>query len=83
MLSTNKSSEPLNEINLIINRIAHELINEFGKCKDEAMNLIKRSEVEESLMEDSMGFHETAYNWAISILTDHNDHEALEKYLYH
>lgn len=83
MLSTNNSSELRNEINLIINRIAHELINEFGKNKGEAMNLIKKSEVEESLMADRMGFHESPYNWAISILTDHNDHKALEKYLYH
>ncbi|PXY52283.1 hypothetical protein CIT14_18650 [Virgibacillus profundi] len=82
-MSTNNSLEPRNEINLIINRIAHELMNEFGKSKDEAMNLIKKSEVEESLMAEECGFHESPYNWAISILTDHNDHEALEKYLYH
>ncbi|MGY0691385.1 hypothetical protein ACW2QC_01175 [Virgibacillus sp. FSP13] len=76
-------SEIRNEINLIINRITYELINEFGKSQDEAMDLIKRSKVEKSLIEDGMGFHESPYNWAISVLTDQNDYEALEKYLYH
>ncbi|KHF29439.1 hypothetical protein LR68_01800 [Anoxybacillus sp. BCO1] len=28
-----------------------------------------------------MGFHESPYHWALSILTDANDVEALEKYL--
>jgi len=83
MLRTNNCSELRNEINLMINRIVYELINEFGKSQDEAMNLIKSSKVEKSLKEDEIGFHESPYNWAISILTDHDDYETLEKYLYH
>ncbi|MBT2218610.1 hypothetical protein KK120_22810 [Virgibacillus dakarensis] len=83
MLNINNNPELRNEINLIINRISNELINEFGKSKDEAMDLINRSEVEASLIKDKMGFHESPYNWAISILTEHNDYEALEKYLDH
>lgn len=83
MLNTKNGSELRNEINLVINHIAHELVNEFGKGHDEAMKLIKNSEVEKSLIRDEMGFHESPYNWAISVLTDHNDYETLEKYLQH
>lgn len=82
MLNTN-NTELRNEVKLVINHIAHELINEFGKSQDEAMRLIKKSEVEKSLINDEMGFHESPYNWAISVLTDHDDYETLEKYLYH
>jgi len=58
-------------------------MNEFGESHEVAVELIKGSQVKNSLMKDSMGFHESPYNWAISILTDHNDFEALEKHLYH
>ncbi|MEN1967823.1 hypothetical protein WMZ97_07035 [Lentibacillus sp. N15] len=83
MLNKNVNAELRSEIDLIINRIAHELVNEFGKSQYEAMELIKKSGVEKSLIRDRMGFHESPYNWALSILTDNDDFEALEKYLYH
>jgi len=60
-----------------------ELINEFGKTQEEAKEILKKSKVEESLARDKFGFHESSYNWTISILTDQNDYEALEKYIYH
>lgn len=72
-----------NEINKMIEFISKELITEFDKTKTEAMKMIRDSKVEESLIEDELGFHESPYNWAISILTDQNDHEALEKHFYH
>lgn len=82
-MNTNNDSKLRNEINFIINRISQELVNEFGKSHDEAMNLINRSDVEAPLVDGEMDFHESPYNWAIGILTEHNDDEALEKYLYH
>lgn len=72
-----------NEIDLMVQHISKELINEFGKSKEESMKLIQETEVEKSLIEDKLGFHESPYNWAISILTDQNDVEALEKHFYH
>ncbi|WP_106496285.1 hypothetical protein [Lentibacillus sp. Marseille-P4043] len=83
MLNTNKATELRNEIDLMVQHISKELINEFGKSKEEAMEIIKESEVEESLVKDKLGFHESPYNWAISILTDQNDVEALQKHFYH
>jgi hypothetical protein len=69
------------EIDLMINHIIRELIVEFGKSKTEAIHLVKKSGVEKSLIKDPMGFHESPYNWALSILTDNDDVEALEKHL--
>ncbi|SFE60015.1 hypothetical protein [Alteribacillus iranensis] len=83
MLNTNNKTELRNEINLMIDHISNELVSEFGKSKEDAMKLIKDSKVENSLMKDKLGFHESPYQWAISILTDHNDYEALEKHFYH
>lgn len=83
MLNTNNTTRLRYEIDLMIQHISKELINEFGKSKEEAMKMIKDSEVEVSLVKDKLGFHESPYNWAISILTDQNDHEALEKHFYH
>jgi UDP-N-acetylglucosamine transferase subunit ALG13 len=71
------------EIDLMINHIIRELIVEFGKSKTDAIRLLEKSKVEKSLVTDPMGFHESPYNWALSILTDNNDVEALEKHLYH
>ncbi|WP_077358693.1 hypothetical protein [Virgibacillus halodenitrificans] len=83
MLNTNKSIERRNEIDLMVQYISKELMSEYGKSKEEAMKMIQESEVEESLVEDKLGFHEPPYTWAISILTDQNDIEALEKHFYH
>lgn len=55
----------------------------LSKSKEEAMKLIKDSKVENSLMKDKFGFHESPYNWAITILTEQNDVEALQKHFYH
>ncbi len=77
MLNTNKTTEPRNEIDLMV-----QPISEFGKSKEEAMRLIKDLKVENSLMKDKLGFHDSPYNWAIYILTDQNDVEALEKHFY-
>lgn len=71
------------EIDLMINHIIRELIVEFGKCKTDALRLLERSKVEKLLLTDPMSFHESPYNWALSILIDDNDVEALEKHLYH
>jgi len=69
------------EIEIMVQHIIRELIVEFGKCETEAKELIKKSGVVKSLMEDPMGFHESPYHWALSILTDADDLETLEKYL--
>ncbi|MDW0116260.1 hypothetical protein QTL97_04895 [Sporosarcina thermotolerans] len=82
MLNTNNTSRLRYEVDLMVQHITTELINEFGKSKEEAMRIIKDSDVEDSLSKDKMGFHESPYNWAISILTDQNDYEALEKHFY-
>lgn len=71
------------EIEIMVQHIIRELIVEFGKCEAEAKELIQKSDVVRSLMRDPIGFHEPPYNWALSILTDTNDIEALEKYLCH
>ncbi|APC49591.1 hypothetical protein BME96_15945 [Virgibacillus halodenitrificans] len=83
MLNTNKSIELRNEIDLMVQYISKELMSEFGKSKEEAMKKIQESEVEETLVKDKLRFHESPYTWAISILTDQNDVEALEKHFYH
>ncbi len=71
------------EIDLMINHIISELVVEFGKDEKEAIQLIKKSKVDKSLKNEPVGFHESPYNWALSILTENDDFEALEKHLYH
>ncbi|MGJ7035434.1 hypothetical protein [Anoxybacillus eryuanensis] len=71
------------DIKMMVQHIIRELVEEFGKSEIEAKELIQKSDVVRSLMIDPMGFHESPYNWALSILTDANDVEALEKYLNH
>lgn len=83
MLSVNHSSKLQAEVKLMTRHIAKELIEEFGKSRAEAMNLIKASKVEQSLINDRLGFHESPYHWAISILTENNEVEALEKHFHH
>lgn len=83
MLDQNTTEKLRNDIGLTVQSISKELIDEFGKTREEAIKMIKESEVEESLVKDKLGFHESPYNWAISILTDQNDYEALEKHFHH
>ncbi|MBE3570068.1 MAG: DUF3990 domain-containing protein [Bacillales bacterium] len=71
------------EMEIMVHHIIQELIVEFGKSEKEAIHLVNKSGVEESLMKDPMGFHESPYNWALSVLTDSDDVKALEKHLYH
>ncbi|MDW0116246.1 hypothetical protein QTL97_04820 [Sporosarcina thermotolerans] len=82
MLNTNNTNKLRYEVDLMVQHITTELINEFGKSKEEAMRIIIDSHVEDSLIKDKLGFHESPYNWALSILTDQNDYEALEKHFY-
>ncbi|WP_100401748.1 hypothetical protein [Bacillus sp. FJAT-42315] len=83
MFMTNNNSKQQQEILLMINHIVRELIVEFGKDENEAMELVENSQVEKSLAENPIGFHESAYDWAVSVLADNNDIETLEKYLHH
>jgi hypothetical protein len=67
----------------MIQHIIRELMTEFGKSKTEAIHLVEQSNVKKLLMQDPSGFHDSPYHWALSILTDHDDVEALERHLYH
>lgn len=69
------------DIQLMVNHIVRELIVEFGKDEKEALQLVRNAGVDKSLTEHPIGFHETPDDWALSILTDNNDVETLEKYL--
>lgn len=82
-MNVSNDSNHKKEIDLMIHHIVRELIVEFGKNKTDAVRLLEKSKVEKFLLTDPMGFHESSYNWALSILTDNNDVEALEKHLYH
>ncbi|MCM3709158.1 hypothetical protein [Sporosarcina luteola] len=52
MLNTNNTIRLRYEIDLMVQHISKELINEFGKSKEEAMKMIKDSEVEVALVKD-------------------------------
>ncbi|ANB59588.1 hypothetical protein [Anoxybacteroides amylolyticum] len=69
------------DIEIMVQHIIRELIKEFGKSETEAKELIQKSDVVRSLAKDPMGFHESPYHWALSILTDADDIEALERHL--
>ncbi|SFA49959.1 hypothetical protein SAMN05192569_102333 [Parageobacillus thermantarcticus] len=71
------------EIDVMIQHIIRELIVEFGKSETEAIHLVEQSDVKKSLMQDPSGFHDSPYHWALSILTDCDEAEALERHLYH
>ena len=65
---------------LAINTVK-ELIVKFHKTITDAEKIVKSSKMEEYVVKHPITLHESAYNWAVKLLTENDDIETLEKYL--
>jgi len=78
MLKQNVVSE---ETAILTNLIARELVVVFGKSDTQAYELIEKFEVRNNLIKNPILLHDSPNHWALALLTNDNDVEAIEKYL--
>jgi Rod binding domain-containing protein len=60
--------------------ITNELVKEFGKSLTEAESMVKEAKIYELVLENELALHESPHQWALSILTQRGDEEALGRY---
>jgi hypothetical protein len=70
------------ESTIFVQLILKELVTIFGKTKFQALELIDKAKVYDSLIEDPKGLHDPPNRWALSVLTQANDLQALNKYYF-
>ncbi|CBH21378.1 protein of unknown function [Acetoanaerobium sticklandii] len=70
-----------NEAHLLAIKTVMELIVKFDKILIDAENIVKSSKREEFIVQNPITLHESAYNWAVKLLTEIGDLDTLEKYL--
>jgi hypothetical protein len=68
------------EAKTLVSLIIRELVTGFGKSDLEAGRFVNKARVFQSLIKNPLGLHESPHMWAISVLTENGDVEALEKY---
>lgn len=69
------------ETEILTGLITRELVVFFGKDEKEAYELIEKFEVRESLINNPILLHDSPNHWALALLTNDNDVDAIEKYL--
>ena len=69
------------EARLLAISTVKELITKFHKSIIEAENIVKNGKMEDYIIEHPIVLHSSPYDWAVILLTEKNDIEALEKYL--
>lgn len=80
MLKVNKEEVLQKEIDLLINSIIGELEVKFEKNTNQAVQLVKKARVYEHIMKEPLGLHDSAEQWALIVLADNDDLQAIEKY---
>lgn len=64
-----------------VNEIINTLENKFKKKRHEGVKLVNNFMVYEDLIKSPIGLHDSPENWALVILTENGDLEAI-KYFY-
>lgn len=72
--------EVVKESEILTGLIQRELVAKFGKSIDEASELVEKFGVKSSLIESPILLHDSPNHWALALLTNNNDIEAIEKY---
>ncbi|EEL84480.1 hypothetical protein bcere0029_58080 [Bacillus cereus AH1272] len=52
----------------------------FEKDTNQAVQLVKKAKVYEHIMKEPLGLHDSAEQWALIVLADNDDIQAIEKY---
>ncbi|RID87712.1 hypothetical protein D1953_04960, partial [Peribacillus asahii] len=76
-----KENIVIQETEILTGLIARELVAVFGKSENEANELIEKFEVKNNLIKNPILLHDSPNHWALALLTNNNDVEAIEKYL--
>ncbi|SHH76985.1 hypothetical protein SAMN02745135_02043 [Caloranaerobacter azorensis DSM 13643] len=69
------------EIHLLIVNTIKELVVSFNKSLKDAENIVKKTKMEEYILKHPITLRDSAYDWAVKLLTEIGDIETLEKYL--
>ncbi|ASS88774.1 hypothetical protein GLN3_13175 [Geobacillus lituanicus] len=64
----------------MIESVIDELISSFGKEKCEAKELVDKMNLYTKLMEHPLRLHKSPYEWALILLKNNKDFEAIEKH---
>lgn len=70
------------EATFLTGMISRELVAVFGKDPEEAQHLVEKYTVKENLINNPILLHESPNKWALTLLANNNDIEAIEKYYY-
>lgn len=65
---------------LVVNTIK-ELVVSFKKSLKDAEDIVKKTKMEEYILKHPITLHDSAYDWAVKLLTEIEDIETLEKHL--
>lgn len=68
------------EIENLKNLTIRELVANFGKTKSQAVELINKAEMDDALISNPLGLHDSSVDWALKVLTKNEDIAAIEKY---
>ncbi|QPC45609.1 hypothetical protein [Mangrovibacillus cuniculi] len=68
------------QANQLIEKVKETLVESFHKNEEEARNLVDQSQLLDKLLTDPIGLHDSPEKWALIILTELEDLEAIELY---
>ena len=69
------------DVHLLAINTTKELIVRFNKSISEAEDLVKNSDMERIILKHPIALHDSAYNWAVKLLTENGEIETLKKHL--
>ena len=69
------------EAKLLAIRTSKELMTKFHKSMTEAEQIVSDALLEQYVVRHPMALHDSAYDWAVKLLTEKDDIETLERYL--
>ncbi|WP_144517773.1 hypothetical protein [Bacillus sp. FDAARGOS_235] len=76
----NRPSYVQYEGRLLVELVQKELITTFKKNKHEAQEMIKKVGIYDAVIESPRRLHDSPHKWALIVLTQYNDVEAIEQY---
>lgn len=75
-----KGKTERNSVTKFILQIKRELIRDFGKTEPQAQALVVKSDLQNYLSKHPIVLHDSPHEWAVKLLTKHNDVKTLEHY---
>lgn len=67
-----------NDARLLAINTVKELVVSFNKSLEEAEKIVKQAKMEEYILKHPITLHDSAYDWAVKLLTEIEDAELLK-----